>query len=662
MTLRRTHAYTPVDADRTARHSPPARVLRALLVAELASLVALGCAGTGTSVEAPALEAKLPSKTPRTPWTNLDVRDAPDDFDFVVVTDRTGEHREGVFAGAVPKVNLLRPAFVMSVGDLIEGYTDDRAELAKQWDEFAGFVAPLSMPFFYLPGNHDMSNETMSRVWQERFGASYYHFLYKDTLFVGLNSELFKMVGSSEPVPGPDTLAEQLTWLEEVLDNHRDARWTFVFVHQPLWDASEIHPDWLRVEEWLGDRDYTVFAGHYHAYTKHVRHDRSYLTLATTGGGSRMRGLQYGEFDHVVKVSMREDGPTIANLLLDGIQGEDVRTLAMRRTVGRLEKVIRPQAMRFEGSRFRGGSVRFALHNDSDAPVEVQGRFEGSRDFELAEGMARMKLSLPPNSVEEFALVLRARDSTPFESLAPGTASWTVSTVGPAGEVFEIETVTAIAPGRLFPCSPPAKDVVVDGVLGEWSGLPFSVEVPSEIEQPENHQGPEDASFRFAVRCGKRFLYVAIDVIDDSIVASPERIGREQDGISLTVDARPDPERSAAGSGFMAAIFDGTMRSIVTLSTGPAAEPARDSVLEKFLPPAPEGTQMATRRTQRGYRIEIAVPVAALDAMRGAPYDAVRLDLSLRDFDEDGGHSILWWRPSRFSKTSIPGSGTFIRK
>jgi hypothetical protein len=104
------------------------------------------------------------------------------------------------------------------------------------------------------------------------------------------------------------------------------------------------------------------------------------------------------------------------------------------------------------------------------------------------------------------------------------------------------------------------------------------------------------------------------------------------------------------------------MRSIVTLWGGPEAEPAQDSVLEKFLPPAPEGTQIATRRTQRGYRTEIAVPVAALDAMRGGPYDALRLGISLRDFDDDGGHSILWWRPSRFGETSIPGSGTFVRK
>ena len=37
----------------------------------------------------------------------------------------------------------------------------------------------------------------------------------------------------------------------------------------------------------LGQRDYTVFAGHSHRHVKIVRHDRRYITLATTGGNSR---------------------------------------------------------------------------------------------------------------------------------------------------------------------------------------------------------------------------------------------------------------------------------------------------------------------------------------------------------------------------------------
>ena len=46
--------------------------------------------------------------------------------------------------------------------------------------------------------------------------------------------------------------------------------------------------------------------------------------LATTGGGSKLRGLRYGEFDHLAWVTMKKDGPVIANVLLDGVYPEDL--------------------------------------------------------------------------------------------------------------------------------------------------------------------------------------------------------------------------------------------------------------------------------------------------------------------------------------------------
>ena len=82
------------------------------------------------------------------PWTHLQLANDPEDFQFAIVTDRTGGHRPGVFPDAVRKLNLLQPEFVMSVGDLIEGYTEDRAVLRTQWEEFVGFVDALDMPFF----------------------------------------------------------------------------------------------------------------------------------------------------------------------------------------------------------------------------------------------------------------------------------------------------------------------------------------------------------------------------------------------------------------------------------------------------------------------------------------------------------------------------------
>src|SRR5688572_4625479 len=57
------------------------------------------------------------------PWTRLNFNNDPKHFQFVVVSDRTGAVRPGVFEEAVRKINLLQPEFVMSVGDLIMGYS-----------------------------------------------------------------------------------------------------------------------------------------------------------------------------------------------------------------------------------------------------------------------------------------------------------------------------------------------------------------------------------------------------------------------------------------------------------------------------------------------------------------------------------------------------------
>jgi len=92
------------------------------------------------------------------PWTHLEWNDDPANFQFAIVADRTGGHRKGVFEDAVGKLNLLQPEFVMSVGDLIEGYTEDVPLIRDQWEEFQGFVDALEMSFFYVPGNHDITN------------------------------------------------------------------------------------------------------------------------------------------------------------------------------------------------------------------------------------------------------------------------------------------------------------------------------------------------------------------------------------------------------------------------------------------------------------------------------------------------------------------------
>ncbi len=265
----------------------------------------------------------------KNPFTHLEVNRRQNGFQFAIVSDRTGGRRPGVFTRAIDKINLLQPEFVVSVGDLIEGYSEDPGTWALEWSEFESKLTRLQMPFFFCPGNHDIANLPMSREWHRKFGRSYYEFRYQDCLFVVLNTE-------DEPQKDREYFfkPEQRAWLKQMLATNQDVRWTFVFLHKPVWAIKPKLPEhtpasmgWEEIEESLQGRKYSVFSGHNHVYAKTVRHGMDYFILATTGGASTLTGLKDGKFDHFVWVTMKDSEPVIANILLDGVEDKNVRLL-----------------------------------------------------------------------------------------------------------------------------------------------------------------------------------------------------------------------------------------------------------------------------------------------------------------------------------------------
>lgn len=264
---------------------------------------------SGTAIDRLQVEQET-----QNPWTHLQLNNNPAHFKFAIVSDRTGGHRAKVFSLAVEQLNLLQPEFVVSIGDLIEGGAKKtEAQLNEEWKEFQGLVGKLQMPFFYVAGNHDIMTAQGEKVWHKHYGRSYYHFMYRNVLFLMLNSE--------DPPNSGRLSKEQVAYAKKALQENNDVRWTFVFLHRPLW-TSQYNPEgtlWPEVELALEGRPYTVFAGHVHRYQKFVRNGQHYYQLATTGGVSKMRGIRYGEFDHVTLVTMKNDGPILANILLDGI-------------------------------------------------------------------------------------------------------------------------------------------------------------------------------------------------------------------------------------------------------------------------------------------------------------------------------------------------------
>jgi 3',5'-cyclic AMP phosphodiesterase CpdA len=297
----------------------------------------LGLAATwsvtgASSANAPSLSARdgiAIRVEPKNPFTHLQINRRQQGFQFAIVSDRTGGRRPGVFSRAIEKINLLQPEFVVSVGDLIEGYSEDPGVWALEWSEFESKLQRLQMPFFFCPGNHDISNLPMSREWHRKFGRSYYEFRYQDCLFVVLNTE-------SEPKKDREYFFDpaQRAWFRQTLDQHKDVRWTFVFMHKPVWSIKPKLPEHTSeslglddIEDALQGRKYTVFSGHNHVYARTTRKGMDYYILATTGGASTLTGVKDGRFDHFTWVTMNDSEPVVANILLDGVEDKNVRVV-----------------------------------------------------------------------------------------------------------------------------------------------------------------------------------------------------------------------------------------------------------------------------------------------------------------------------------------------
>lgn len=356
------------------------------------------------------------------PWTGLNLNNRPENFQFVVVSDRTGGVRPGVFEEAVRKINLLQPEFVMSVGDLIMGGTTNRQRIDEEWREFNGFVARLDMPFFYVPGNHDISNPVMEEEWAKRFGRSYFHFVYRDVLFLCLNSE--------DPPPTKISKAQQ-DYAAKALAENPNVRWTLVFLHKPLWDYEE-DTGWAAIERILTKRRHTVLAGHQHNYVKFERNHTSYIILGTTGGGSKLRGRAFGEFDQVAWVTMTDNGPIIANLLLDGIWDENIRTEQMAQTMRTAlsGKTVTSEPL-FDKGQFRGGptfpggSANLKIVNDADIPMKFRLRINSTDQVHALP--TETELVVKPKSSESINAQFQVGSPINVTDLAPLTADWTIT-------------------------------------------------------------------------------------------------------------------------------------------------------------------------------------------------------------------------------------------
>lgn len=573
------------------------------------------------------------------PVSDRDFNNSDATFRFAIVSDRTGGMRGGIFADAINKVEMLQPEFVISVGDLIDGYTEDPEVWNAQWDEFDAIIENLSMPFYYVPGNHDTSNELLTEVWRARHGRDYYYFVYKDVLFLSLNTDEVNGGGISE---------EQVKYFEEVLNENEDVKWTLLFMHRPVWSYGE-RMGYDGIEEALGERKYTLFSGHHHHYRYKVHNGMEHFTLATTGGGSWMRNPDVGELDHITWVTMQETGPEVAHIDIKGIYGKD---LVPEKDYEDIQVVRRGDWLQvkplvYESETFKRIPVTLTLTNNSKRFFNISGELNDQHGIRFEPSSIKERLEPDSTSIEITidAVSISGESSIPDLNNSPLILEMN------AGFERELRNDISLSTSKVFfldwqhQLRPTSTPITIDGDLSDWPKEDMiDVRNPQFVKEDWDWYGQEDGRFEFGVRYDKQNLYLAIKFYDETRHVNTSEILERQDKFFIHLDKDLDPSE-----------FETIELAIGSKADSPLIN--LDETSLKSLIAAIDGRSTIQM-------LEVAVPISELLGDKKEASEFIRINIGIMDHDrpENTKPSILWWRPVWGSDQDYENSGVFFLK
>jgi len=333
------------DRPAVATRRPP--TCRALL---LGIVLAVGCHLPASVMAAspapgePGAEAPLTLPTP-----------AADEFQFVVLGD-SQFHDPPRFNRLIDDIRHLNPAFVVQVGDMIEGYADPDV-VAAEWARFRQQIAPLDdIPFMPVPGNHDLYNAErladplLEQLYRAQWGATYYAFDYRHVRFIILNSD----------APGAERSigAVQWRWLEARLAEAA-GRQIILFMHRPpasLENAEALHA-LLRQHPVR-----YLFYGHQHHYHFQVRDGIRYVMTNAAATGA-LPIPEVGGFHHLLLVSVRDAEIRYAVIPADSIRAPDTVTPADNQDLFDLHRQLAPPALALTAAGENRWTVSLPLFN-----------------------------------------------------------------------------------------------------------------------------------------------------------------------------------------------------------------------------------------------------------------------------------------------------------
>lgn len=534
---------------------------------------------------------------PEYPWTRLPEIDG-DKFRFVILADKNGGERSGIFEQAIELINGERPDFIVSSGDLIDGYTTDTTYLRSMWGRLTQSVSRFEAPLFYLIGNHDVSNDILRAEWFSRFGCAYYSFTIGNNLFLMLDTE--ERFGD-----GGITDEQAAYFTRQIARAPVDAN-IFVFMHRPLWLKPEKSP-YLSVHKAIVGRKAYVFCGHTHHYSYQVRDGIPHYMLATLGGDSRLRGLDLGEFDHYLILDVEGDMVTVRNKLIDG---REVPVDIVNDKTWDAVNVLRDgQWVSVEPAIASERSVEnlrigLVFRNPLGIPLHVEGV--------LPAGFLPVNVNreIAPYTVD--TLYMRYSDSqlTDMEMVSIPRLILT-GDYALLGKRIAASAEVSPQADYVRNCGSETLNVCVDN--------------PVYIRESWDWHGPNDGCFRFSLWADLHTIYIDIHTEDDIFIgdSNPDSL-QDKLFVQFTDDAEPWillPGRAVTVSGAS----------------------------------LPEGVKATCISKANSLEASLSIP-------RPAGMQSFRLNIGFMDHDNplNTKPSVLWWRHPFATDGDYPEAGKFI--
>lgn len=577
------------------------------------------------------------------------------------------------------------PRFALIGGDL--AYVNGNLSLAHVWDEWLDdwerlMVTPdgFSIPMVLAPGNHEVQGGYKGGPERAPFYTGFFAQNGRPSYFrlpIGENFVIYSL-DTGHIVPHES----QVDWLAEQMQADQDIPYRFAAYHVPLYPSHRDYDGAYSVygrTHWapLFDRFRlsTAFENHDHTFKRSKRLRAGavddagtlYLGDGAWGRGGREIDLtprwyldKAGATRHVWVVDVTKQGVVYRAFDVQGKVFDVYPTdtpgyedaEAYFRTLPQLyaldEAVLDVSPLEPLAGPFDSALVRAILRNSETYPAHVSVRFEVEDPLGVTPPTAT--LDLAPGDSAEVTFEIRADsalqdDPFPFAMIRANFAF-----ARSAGDTVRLEARQRVAAERAFTAPPLRTTVTVDGNLDDWDVLPHPFVRAAPHEDGHGRwQGSADASLRFDVAYDDTLLYLALRVVDDRVVLatgdSPWDAAEErprQDGLLLWLDPHPGGEGD----------------DDPYLMIAPTAEPdsAQVIVADEDHRALAAAARAAARRDSEGYTLEIAVPLAALEAE--GVLQAVRLNLALSDVDALGEEpDLVFWRPQWESEQDYAGFG-----